>query len=377
MMKVVHSRVVGTEEARSPICLTVGWLGRLAMALVVCGAAMAAIGWPAFAQSLAPDGVEIVQLPLVAWVGSRDHALPNTLPDFAETDMRLATFRALTNALSAHDWTKAREIAPTVSYQIVALQEANTWFVVASDDSRTGRGPTLVVNAAPRRDVLFEAPHVPFELGTGEQAVILLRDLGGRAALVSGAHRCASRKFTSCDGKTAVCGSLEAYRDSDVGHHTGTFFNAAHVVFSERWSASIVVSLHGMKQDEGGTTQMIISNGIRGDDNGQATAATKLRLTLGRNAPAGTVVDCNYAPDEVFKYRKLCGFTNVQGRHVNGAVDACRRSVDTGTGRFVHLEQDWHVLRPYAQNWSRLDGNALAKAILDSFSTILPTAANP
>jgi hypothetical protein len=376
MIRVIHSPDVDSEATRPAIRLALGGLGVLRVASVVC-AAMAASGWPAFGQSLAPDGVEIVELPLAAWVGSRDHALPDTLRDFTETDRRLAAFRALANALAAHDWRKAQEIAATVSYQIVARQEAETWFVVAADDSRTGRGPTLVVNATPRRDVLFEAPHVPFELGTGEQAVILLRDLGGRAALVSGAHRCASRTSTSCDGKTAVCGSMEAYRDSDVGHNPATFFHAAHVVFSERWNASIVVSLHGMKQAEGGTTQMIISDGIRGEDDGRATAATKLRLTLGRRTSAGTIVDCNYAPDDVFKYRRLCGFTNVQGRHVNGAVDACHRSVDTGTGRFVHLEQDWHVLRPYAQNWAGLDGNALARAISESFSVILPMVANP
>jgi hypothetical protein len=119
-----------------------------------------------------------------------------------------------------------------------------------SDDSNTGRGPTLVVNTSAGKDVIVEAPHVPFEPGTGEQAVTLVRDLGGRAALVSGAHRCASRSFTNCDGKTAVCGSLEGYRDSDAGHNTATFFNAAHVAFVERWKQSIVVSLHGMREDE-------------------------------------------------------------------------------------------------------------------------------
>jgi hypothetical protein len=327
----------------------------------------------ASAQRIAPADVEVIDVPLVAWVVSRDHALPNTLPDFAETDERQTNFRAFTDALSAHNWSHARHLAAASSYQIVAINERDTWFVVASDDSNSGRGPTLIVNASPRRDVILEAPHVPFEPGTAEQAVTLLRDLAGRAVIVSGAHRCASRSFTSCDGRTSVCGSLQAYRDSDAGHNTGTLFNAAHVLFAERWNQSLVVSLHGMKEDEAGNTQIILSNGIHGEDKGQMTAATKLRWGLGnRPNPPGTVVDCNYPADDVFNYRKLCGFTNVQGRHANGAADACRQNVDVGTGRFVHLEQGWRVLRPYARHWARLYENEWARAILDAFANVVP-----
>jgi hypothetical protein len=330
------------------------------------------------AQVLGPAGISVVEVPLVAWTTSRDHALPNTLADFAETEGRLGQFRAFAEALSAADWTKAHELAATVGYQVVAINDAGAWYVVASDGSKAGRGPTLVVGTRAHREVLLEAPHVRFEPGTGEQAVTLLRDLHGRAAIVSGAHRCASRSYTSCDGKTAVCGSLEAYRDSDAGHNTNTFFNVAHTTFANLWSQAIVVSLHGMKEDPGAATQMIVSNGIHGEDKTQETAATKLRLALGRSfASPGTVVDCNHPPDNVFQYRKLCGFTNVQGRHVNGGVDACSQSVERGTGRFVHLEQTWSILRPYAQNWVRLYEFDRAKAILDAFSEITPSIIQP
>jgi hypothetical protein len=333
---------------------------------------------PAVAQTSAPAGIEVAEVPLVAWVTARQHALPNSLAAFSETDDRLATFRAFADSLATGDWAKVRQLAPAVSYEIVAISEGDVWFVVASDDSATGRGPTLIVNTNARKDLIAEAPHVPFEAGTGEQAVTLVRDLGGRAALVSGAHRCASRSFTTCNGKTAVCGNLEGYRDSDVGHNMATMFNAAHVAFAERWNQSIVVSLHGMKEDEAGRTQIIISNGIRGEDKGEMTAATKLRLALtGSFNPPGTVVDCNYRPDDAFNYRKLCGYTNVQGRHVNGGPDACLQSVDSGTGRFIHLEQDWNVLRPYAQNWARLDENERARAITKAFAGVVPAISAP
>src|SRR5262245_46418387 len=232
------------------------------------------------AQLPGPAGIVVVEVPLVAWTTSRDHALPNTLADFAASEERLGQFRAFAAALSTADWTKAHEPAATVGYQVVAVNEAGLWYVVASDGSTAVRGPTIVVGTRPQREVLLEAPHVPFERGTIEQAVTLLRDLRARAAIVSGAHRCASRSYTSCDGKTAVRGSLEPYRDSDAGHNTKTLFNVAHTTFADLWSRAIVVSLHGMNEDPGAATQMIISNGIHGKDKTQETPATKLRLAL-------------------------------------------------------------------------------------------------
>jgi hypothetical protein len=94
---------------------------------------------------------------------------------------------------------------------------------------------------------------------------------------------------------------------------------------------------------------------------------------LRRDQPLGTIVNCNYPPDDIFNYRKLCGYTNVQGRHVNGGLDACRASVDQATGRFIHIEQDWQVLKAYSQNWSHLYENEWPKAILGSFTAVVPT----
>ena len=160
----------------------------------------------ATAENTAPSDIDVADVPLVAWVGSRAHALPDTLPAFIEPPDRLAIFSSLSDALASSDWPKAREISARLSYELSAINEADTWFVIASDDSKTGRGPTLVINISPRSDVILEAPHVPFEPGTGEQALTLLRDLGGRAVLIAGAHRCASRTYAQCSGKTAVYG---------------------------------------------------------------------------------------------------------------------------------------------------------------------------
>ena len=200
----------------------------------------------------------------------------------------------------------------------------------------------------------------------------------GRAAVMSGAHRCASRAFSTCDGSTEVCGrgTLQGYRDSDVGHNTSTLFHAAHVLLVKRWPNSLVLSLHGMREDaEGVRTSLIVSNGIRAEDNGAATRATRLRLFLGSKMKApDKVVSCNVAADTAYEFRKLCGYTNVQGRHINGDAppDVCRTSVDQGTGRFIHLEQDWTVLQPYAEGWARIDEHDVHRHLVSALGLACP-----
>jgi hypothetical protein len=333
----------------------------------------------ASAQSPSPMPIQIERVPLVEWAASRPHARPETLPNFETNAGRAAQFKIMLRALVDHAWPQAAEAAKSLSYMLVQIQEAGQTFVAASDDSNTGRDPTVIINMAPRRDFVVQAPHVPFEAGTAEQAAILLRDLGGRAAIISGAHRCASRSFTTCDGTTAVCGVSQNYRDSDPGHNVSTLFHAAHILFTESWPSSVVISLHGMREDnEGVRTSLIISNGIRADDTSQQTAATKFRVALGRSIKEpGVVVSCNLPDDAVYRYRKLCGFTNVQGRHVNGDAEACRTNVDQGTGRFIHMEQDGSILQHYSQNWRQIDRHAYHSAFVRALEMILPPTRRP
>jgi hypothetical protein len=314
----------------------------------------------------------VIKRPLVAWMTSRKHIAPDTLETFTTGNRRTTRFRALIEALADQDWAQVTALAEQISYKVAALREQRIWFAIAYD--RRGRDPTVIVNLKPRRELIVGAPHVPFERGTGEQAMILLRDVGARAAIVSGAHRCASQSFTTCDGQTAVCGTLEAYRESDPGHNDKTLFHAAHVVLAERCPNALVVSLHGMQDDtEGVRTSMIVSNGINANDDDKLTAASRLRTLLRRALkPVGTVVSCNMSADANYNFRPLCGHTNVQGRHVNGAADACHGSVTQGTGRFIHVEQDRDVRDPYADDWQNIDQYPFNNALISGLSKVAP-----
>ncbi len=315
-----------------------------------------------------------INTPLVEWVASRPHAAPDSLATFDTAAGRTATFAAMVDSLAGRNWSQAKRHARSIGYRLVMIHEGRRTFVVAADRGSSGRDPTIVLNLDPQRDLILGAPHVPFEPGTGEQALIFLRDLAGRAAIISGAHRCASRAFTACDGTTAVCGSLQSYRDSDVGHNVATLYHVAHVRLAQRWPSSIVMSLHGMKEDtEGVRTSVIVSNGIRADDTALQTAATKFRTTVGRRISApGKIVSCNLPADSAFGFRTLCGYTNIQGRHVNGDSNACRVSVDEGTGRFIHVEQDWDVLQAYAEDWKQIGRHPFNKAFVRGLVKVLP-----
>ena len=287
---------------------------------------------------------------------------------------RAAQFGRFAAAVASGNWNESRSIASVLNYSLAMIQDN---FVGAYDPG--GRDAALVINLAPRRDVIFEAPHVPFEAGTAEEAVLLLQAVGGHAAIIAGAHRCASHAYAGCSGTTDVCGTTQGYRDSDVGHNPATLFEAAHEALSALWPASIAVSLHGMKDDvEGVRTSLVLSSGAHGPDPGAVLPATRLRVSLGSlRLQPGTVVSCNLPTDAQYGYRKLCGFTNVQGRFSNGSADICSTSTEFATGRFIHVEQDWSVLQPFAEDWRNIDRYPLALGLSEGFIAATPPISGP
>jgi hypothetical protein len=44
--------------------------------------------------------------------------------------------------------------------------------------------------------------------------------------------------------------------------------------------------------------------------------------------------------------------------------------MDTGTGRFIHAEQDWDVLRRFAQEWAASDFDDRVRGFVDGFRSI-------
>lgn len=192
--------------------------------------------------------------------------------------------------------------------------------------------------------VIVEAPHPHYDLETDTQASLLFERLRARALLMAGAHRCsADEHVADCSGTTGVCGQDGApYPASDVAHSDDTLFHAAHVFFAETFASDWVVSLHGFTE-----SGISVSDGTPAELSGDAAAA-RVGAALQAIFPEAPITSCNPYPGAVVKGRR-CGTTNVQGRHVNGAPDACAAPATESAGRFVHLEQSLEVRRRYPE----------------------------
>jgi hypothetical protein len=75
------------------------------------------------AEDVAPVSIEIVEVPLIAWVSSRAHALPDSLQNFVTADERTKTFREFVESLAALDRQKAASLAEKLKYQLVEIDE--------------------------------------------------------------------------------------------------------------------------------------------------------------------------------------------------------------------------------------------------------------
>lgn len=316
----------------------------------------------------------IINVPLVAWVAQQDRAMPDSFHDFSFPREQAMSFQEMVAAIAQQEWEVATSLAGNIGYEIVSIPNGAGFLVAAVDRSHTGQNPTIVVNTNAELKLIVGAPHASFETGTAEQAAIIVSDIGARAAVVAGAHRCAARKFVECDGRTSVCGSIESYRTSDVAHNPDSLFHHAHVVLTDIWPDDIVMSLHGMREDKDGVrTSIILSHGYKSESDSGNSTSTLLRFALAtRFGSDGQVVSCDLAEDSQYQARRLCGYTNVQGRHVNQDEDVCVGSAESGSDLFVHIEQDWSILRAFDREWGSSERNEIIQDFLAAVRETVP-----
>ena len=172
-----------------------------------------------------------------------------------------------------------------------------------------------------------------------------------------------------------MCGEAEdaPYRTSDVGHNPATLFHVAHEVLAAAWPEAVVASLHGMRRTDG--TSIIVSDGSREKRPGDDAVGGRLRDALRAHLGEGTaVVSCNDANDDRHPCRRLCGFTNVQGRSLNGSPNACGADTDVPSGRFIHLEQTWDVLGEFERGRARWAEYPNLSAVLRATVAAIPCA---
>jgi hypothetical protein len=264
-----------------------------------------------------------------------------------ETD-RLAVVTSL-EAWFAQDAGQAMTEAATAGYDLCRNAQWGLW-----SPASVGEGKALWAVNWDRRaqGLIVETPHPENDLDTLAQGVALTQRLGARALITSGTHRCANTLASQCSGQTSVCtGSLAPYPESDMAHTLVSRFQAAHEALTELFPTDLVVSLHGF-----GDNGVSLSNGTS-DAIDPSDPVARLASALKDRLPDEAITTCNTYDGDNYLLR-LCGTTNVQGRHLNGSVDACTQPADQASQRFIHMEQSLTIRQ------SELD------AVLEAFETL-------
>jgi hypothetical protein len=212
--------------------------------------------------------------------------------------------------------------------------------------------------------LVIEVPHPQFD-HTLNQGLHVFQETNARALLLSTSHRCSkalANKCTANDGEPikSNCAGRTTYHNSDAAHATQTTFFVMHEELVAQ-AKDVVVSLHSTKLDDFVVSDGTSSAASRGQHARVVVVARELALAL----PEVKVGLCNaYArqPDQPADPANLvpvpdegsfvCGATNVQGRHLNGAADPCRAKVSRSgaelvpSGRFIHIEQPVVLVKP-------------------------------
>jgi hypothetical protein len=250
------------------------------------------------------------------------------------TAAELSSFRQLVLKAASGDAAGAAAHAETsgLPYRVVRFTDTGAGareVLLLEERTPIAKGwGTYVLDPAPLRDLVVEAPHARYDLDTENQAFSLFRRLGARAYLLAGTHRCASAERTPCDGTTDVCGTTY-YRVSDPAHFTDGPFEAAHEAFASLWPASLSFSVHG--HSDSSCEDVFLSSGV-GADPGPLVPALRDRLL----AEGGLTVGAAGLPGSACT---LTGGTNVQGRFTNGSTAPCTQAATSASGRFLHAEQ--------------------------------------
>ena len=246
---------------------------------------------------------------------------------------RLVALESSIVSLLAGDAQQAQTYAVTAEYLLCRGEgaEANLALWRAAPGEGQAR---IVVRTGLARPAIFEAPHPLHDSGTLEQARDLFQGLSARALIVSGTHRCANSDSSGCSGTTSTCGGISGpFRVSDAAHSEHSAFHTAHRALSEHFTHDWVVGVHGM-----GSPGASVSDGTEAPVSQNAPSA-KLATALASRFSDVTTCNPITGSSAIPVANRLCGTTDVQGRHLNGAQLACTSKPDSASGRFVHLEQ--------------------------------------
>ncbi len=262
-------------------------------------------------------------------VGSEGYTVPSTGV--------LDAFRDSVEALLDGRGDLALESAELAGYELCRGQGDEDDLAHWRPTGELGGQAHVVYRAVGARPLILGNPHSWLEFGTLDECRLMFEQIGARALIVTGTHRCANDAYTDCDGTTNVCtDTSDRYRESDMAHVVDSVYQVAHEALAGHFDEDWVISLHGFP-----LAGVSVSNGTSRDSAaGQPVAL--FTSALMDAYPGEYVTSCNDFPGAQVDVR-YCGTTNVQGRHINGSPAPCTQAAASSVERFMHLEQTFAI----------------------------------
>lgn len=276
------------------------------------------------------------------------------------TSSQLDKWNDVVNAILNQNISEAVLKSSVLNYQIneftdTSITPNQVFYILEEKSVKENHWGMYVFSKTPSiSNLVIQAPHIKNDINTGKQAVYCFKNNVAKAVFLSGTHRCNHSNFSSCSGTTTTCNSgSQSYRISDMAHNINTIFQETTEVLYTSVSNSVFIQLHGFgKKDT--DTYVILSNGTR--ETPAIDYAFQIKEALINEDSSLTFKLAHIDTD----WTRLIGFTNTQGRFINGSSDPCSTSATATSGRFIHIEQEKSKLRENQDGWMKMSNSLKA-----------------
>ncbi len=284
----------------------------------------------------------------------------NSLPgananDYTDPNIEsLNTWDDIINHVLKGEFSLASDKAQLLDYKLLAFtdttaEDDHIFYILEMEESSDNHWGTYVFNPTSSRSrLIIQAPHPILDSNTGKQGAYIFSKIRARAFFLSGTHRCNSNQASSCSGTTSVCGGgNEAYRISDAAHNASSILHKSTEVIMNNVGNSVFLDLHGFAKMTSDPSA-IVSNGTRLKPDIDYIDQLTNALNTVDNSLTFKVAH------QDLDWNRLLGFTNTQGRLINGSLDPCNTNATDTEGRFIHFEQEFTKLRANMEAWEKL-----------------------
>lgn len=285
------------------------------------------------------------------------------------SQIELNIWKRALNQLLDSNYVNAEIKLDSVNYDLVEFTDTvgvnNVYYVLRNNSSNYWG--TYVYNPDFCRTTVIQAPHPQHDFNTGKQAIHVFMQSHSLFFCMSGTHRCNHSAFSSCDGTTSVCsGNSESFRISDMAHVSSTFFQEATALLFDKFGTSHFIQLHGFSKRSTDPC-VIMSNGSPFTPTVDYLSLLQSELLVEDSSLTFKIAHIDTAWD------RLRGFTNTQGRWINGSVDPCDDSPTTTSGRFLHIEQEKTKLRADVVGWNKMANAVVRTFVCSNLSSLEAT----